>query len=192
MSFEILDGTGKGYRAGVNKFYQLESRAEVLGSLAASSFREGKAFQITSGLISINTGAFSGLLYIKNTSEDPFIIFEIQLGANQVSQWRLKRAVTTGTLVSGAIAVTPQNLNFASNFSFLGQAYKGVTGATITDGTLVASYISPVGTLDTLYNGAMLLGTNNIVALEVNPAANGICVASIIGAYIDPSLVSAL
>lgn len=112
-----------------------------------------QSYNVNSGLITLTSAAESGVLYFKsneniNVHIDSFIII---LGPStggvttDTTRIRVYSDPTTGTLISNAVdADTVQNRNVGSSATLDALTYKGVTGDTITDGTiLLESLVSP-------------------------------------------------
>lgn len=153
MGFHIEDGTGSGKAAKVNTDNQLEVR-----SVTQSSFERatsgGNSFNINTGLITLTSAGESGILYVKNTSSTKNIRVDgvvVILGPStggattDTTHIRFYKNPTTGTLISGASAVSDEsNRNFGSGITLEADSYKGAEGNTITDGTThIQSLVSP-------------------------------------------------
>lgn len=178
---------GRVYEADVNKHERLLTSASSHSGLAISSARDELAFTFTTGFVSLTTTASpSGILYLKNTHADKdFRIHVIRTDGAVAQQWEALKNATIGTLISGGAILTPVNMNFASGQSFLGEAKKGTDAQTITDGVLVGQWISGVGSSIHKLGGALILGTNNTLALRVTPSVAGDVCAIIFGHFSD-------
>jgi sRNA-binding regulator protein Hfq len=143
---QIQDGTGKGNLAKVDSNQRLYTNAVTREEVELSIFL-GNGYNINTGLITItNAGVDNGVWYLKNNGTDDVVIHEmlIILGTSTggVGDGTLKvfRNPTTGTLISGALAVEANvNRNFSSSNAMEVLTYKGVTAATVTDGTTLGS-----------------------------------------------------
>jgi len=140
----LEDGTGTGTRLKINSNYRAEVESTTQTRIADVSVREGQAYTVASGFISLTTTvSYSGVLWIKNTDTEGRNMFIEHIrvcgtGAGTMSMEALQCVVyrnpTTGTLISGASSAYATNNNFGSANEFNGLAYKGVDGNTITNG----------------------------------------------------------
>lgn len=140
----------------------------------------GKAFYIASTHLAItNTASMNGILYVKNTSSITLRIHSIRT-CNSASycHWAMIKNPTAGTLISGASAALTENLRFDSGQTFQGVAYKGVSGATVTDGSQVSQWINSTGESIEAFMGGIRLATNNSIAFTAKPSASGDCCVS--------------
>lgn len=178
MQIEILDGSGKGYRARVNENKRLETFSVTESRIADISNSTGESFIITSDFISLTTtGSFNGLLYIKNTDPDKIMyIDKIRLcgtGSTMGNfQTKFYKQPTTGTLISDANLgiVVPANLGSTSNFSGIVYAASG-DGKTITDGTQFSQFTThlPGHTIQD-YQGSLIIPGGFSMAIAVKPS----------------------
>lgn len=143
MSEAIKDGTGTGYLAkvGVNNRLYVDA---VVSEEVAEANRDGRAFNINTGEITLTNDTDTPVLYIENTGVGDMHISSLIFGfgtstggtATEMNTITIVRNPTTGTVISGATACDMiSNRNFGSNTTFAGNAYKGATGNTLTDGT---------------------------------------------------------
>jgi hypothetical protein len=120
MSFiELIDGTGKSYRAKVNDRNQLLTRS-VSQTRESFSTEDGNAYQVTCGKVTLTGDGSSALLYLKNNAEALF---------------QTLRNPTAGTLIDNALVAGKSNSNHGSNNIIDADVYKGIEGDTLTDGT---------------------------------------------------------
>lgn len=169
----IESGIGKPTKVGVTDDYRLMAESLTL-AMASNSSKKGRAFILSSNIISITTTAsFSGILYFKNTNLGNQVFIErISMHSTQVTQWRAYKNTTTGTLVSSGTSFEPCNLNFSSGAKFIGTALRGSNDLTITDGTLIAPAIQNVGPASFELRGSFIVDENNSFAIECKPAAS--------------------
>jgi hypothetical protein len=176
----LQDGTGKGYQLQITELNRAETDATIKTRIADISLREGQAYTIASGFISLTTTAsYSGVLWIKNTDtegRDMFIehIRVCGTGAGTMSMEALQcivyRNPTTGTLISGASAAYKANNNFGSANEFNGLAYKGADGNTITNGdwfTQFTTHIPGHSVID--FNDSIILPKNSSIGFALKP-----------------------
>jgi len=141
------------------------------------------AYSFATGHQAITTAdTFFGMLYIKNTSSTKkFYVKTIRSCGSKENQWTLYRNPTAGTLISGATAASEGNMNFSSNKSAEMVAYSGGEGITLTDGTAISQWINDIGHSTEDYDGAIVLGKNDSLALKGNSVTAGDLCANIFG-----------
>lgn len=182
----IEDGTGRGFAAAVNSTNRLVVQAEAIPSLAIASAEREDAFIVTTGIqvSALAAAGETGLLYIQNLSPAPLAIGGIQASNDQAGVWRLYRQPTGGTLLSSTL-ITPQQLSFASSKPFVGVARRGVSGSTITGGSILALGRVPATFVDLPLQGAAILGTSDAIALSFDPdTTDSLITANVIVAYL--------
>ena len=157
MSVTIKDGSG-GNVAQVNSKKQL-SVISVSETSTQNAAREGYAYNINTGLITLTSSTASGVIYFKNdeapiNGESDLVIDSIAVGIGNtgtlasLSEIRVIANPTGGTLISAATPVDMKaNRNFGSSNS-LGTttySYKGVEGSTVTGGNQIALFYGGSG-----------------------------------------------
>ena len=139
---EIHSATGNGnYGAMVGADNRLRVRG-VEQSEALDANKEGDAYNINTGLITVTNTTEIPLLYFKNNEAKDFIIEAVVLGiytsANQSASDAMAtfiRNPTTGTIVDNAVDVSiNSNRNYGSSNSLTADTYKGAMADTMTDG----------------------------------------------------------
>lgn len=179
MATEIIDGTGKGYRAAVNKNKRLETFSITESRLADISLREGRSFLLTSDFISLTTtGSFNGMLYIKNTDTSKLVFIDkIRVCGTGTSmnsmQTKFYKNPTTGTLISDANAGISVAANLGSEELFPGLVYSAsADGKTITDGTQFSQFtIHLPGHTIQEYQGTVIIPGGSALGIAVKPGA---------------------
>ena len=189
----IDDGTGQGFVAGVTSTNRLLVNAESVPAIAVASATRADAYTINTdtgtatGLVTgLVAGTQSGVLYVKNTSGFPLSIGGFFASTTNAGVFRLYRDVTGGTLVSAGTVAAPQQLNLASGKAFAGSALRAnASGQTVTDGTVVALGYVTAGFQELQLAGALILGTNDAIALTFTPiGANADVSATVVCAYL--------
>lgn len=139
----------------------------------------GSAFYIATDFVPLTTtGAFSGILYLKNTTSLQLRVSSIRTCGLTNQEWKLIRNPTAGTLISAGTALAPGNLLFSSGREFQAEAKVGVDGHTVTDGALLAQWINAVGHSREEFQGSITLDQNNTLALVCKPSvAADVCVS---------------
>lgn len=178
MGFQIEDGGGSGKTAQIaeigsvrrlNTYALITDALEEFGHI-------GQAYWIATDFIALTTTAsFSGILYIKNTSLTDRIHIAFWRQSSTVNcLWQVHKNPTTGTLITGGTAVTPENAQFSSGKSLAGTAIKGADALTVTNGTLIGQHAtSAYNALPLNIGGGLVLETNNTVAVSAKPTVAG-------------------
>lgn len=148
----------------------------------------GDTFQVPTDFIALTTTAsYSGVWYITNMSATHNIHIEGMRTTSTVGTlWQLIKNPTAGTLISGGAALTPVNTNFSSGKTMSGTVKKGADALTITDGTLMGQWMTGVyGLYERRYEGAIILGAGNSLALQCKPSGAG-SVGSTLSVWMEP------
>jgi hypothetical protein len=171
----IESGQGNGFEAGVNAQHELLTHARTVSHAAHEAQNEARLFFLATDIIALTTTAsFSALVYLKNTSSTHnLFLHRIRTCGSVVHQWRMIAQPTTGTIVDDATDITETNTNFASSLTLDANAYKGADAKTITDGALMSQWIGNVGFVFEKFDGEIILGPNDAIALECKPASSG-------------------
>ena len=172
----IQDGTGNGYQAKVDSQNRVLAKSvSVLQSEDASS--DGRSYNINTGTINLTTAGESGVLYIKNTGLNDIKITSVgfllgnSTGGTGDLELKIYKNTTTGTLVSGASAVSiNQNKNFGSSKTLSATTYKGAEGSTITNGTLTySSLLAGAARTYVIATGDVDLTSGASMAVSITP-----------------------
>lgn len=139
---QIIDGTGKGYRGKVDSNNRVHVQG-VINDEALHASEKGDAYNINTGLISINGNAT--LQYIKNNEDKDLVIEAIAIGSfegithTDDPYITLVRNPTGGDLITDGTAVSMnQNRNFGSSKTLTADNYKGKVSGTLTGGNDIA------------------------------------------------------
>ena len=141
MGIEIVGGPAN-TKAKVNLSQRL-TVAATNRTAAKQSVLLADSFNIISGSVNLTSANESGILYIKN-NENRDLVMEfaaVDLGPSTGGDTiapliKFIRNPTTGTLISTATAADiVSNQNFSSSRTLTADTFKGVEGATVTDGT---------------------------------------------------------
>lgn len=171
----IEDGQGSGRKAGVNIDYRL-AVAAIMNPLVDFITSEGNTYEVDSGSKILTTATESGILYLTNTNQSLFIFLDrIRIGMGKSTGGtpnavtvKIYRNPSTGTLISGGIAITPSNRDFAVAGTPLLTALSGVEGSTITNGTVLKTML-----FRDLYDEEFALGliipSGNSIAISITP-----------------------
>lgn len=146
MTIILKDGTGTGNQARVDANNRLRTYG-VSETEQAHAAKEGRAFNVNTGEITLTSDSESALLYIKNNELKELHIESIVIGTNvstggssaDAGLVTIESNPTGGTLISGASAVNiNQNRRIGDPNTLDVDAYKGTEGSTITGGTDLA------------------------------------------------------
>lgn len=176
MESIIKDGTGAGNSARVDINKRLHTYT-VSQSLQENQATDGKTFNVNTGFITLTSAAEAPILYIKNNDTVSLRITQIGLnigsstGGSGNIRSKIIRNPTVGTIVSGASNVDINiNKNFGSNETLNVIAFKGTTGATLTDG--IDGYYSLLGGANSSYvisTGDLLLPRGASLGIKITP-----------------------
>lgn len=176
MAEEIIDGTGSGKRAQVDKSNRLHVHS-VGETIAENASQNGDSYNINTGLITMTDATDSSLLYFKNQGENDLQISAVGylLGGSTGGSGNIFATIvknpTGGTIVSDAIDVAiNQNKNAGSSNMLNVLAYKGGTGKTSTGGQdFYYSLIPSAGRTYVVATGNIVLPTGSSIAVKVQP-----------------------
>jgi len=168
----IKDGQGKGYGMGVNSEHRaLVHSVTETESEHATEF--GKGYNINTGNITLS--AATGCLYFKNNETEDFVLDAIAVGMgsgtlSDSAEITVILNPTTGTLISTATAVDMNgNKNGGSaNTLSASLAYKGASGATITDGAQFALLYQTAASRE-FYKLGIIIPNGKSVAIKIDP-----------------------
>lgn len=201
MSFEIEDGSGKGYRAQVDSDHRLHVNS-VTRSQSEQAALLGEAYNLSTGVVELTSGSKSCIAYMKYNGIDPFVIKEIIIipsdstGGSGNALIEVRRNPTGGTVVDDAIAFPSiQNRDFSSSNSVNNDAdiFKGSELSTLTGGDSFASTTrSNFDTPINLDSANIILRKGNSVGVCITPPTSNTYqtwVVAIIG-FVETSTVS--
>jgi hypothetical protein len=175
----ILDGTGSGNEAAVDKNNRLQVLAISEGYSIEAAI-QGENYNLNTGSISLTSSNKSAVFYLKNNEDKAFIIEDIIviLGASTGGTGDLVvdvvRNPSTGTIISNAVDVDiVANRNFGSNRPLTADSYKGVEGDTITDGSDFADTTrSSAGTVIHFDSDVIILPKGSSIGINITPQAS--------------------
>lgn len=178
MSLQLQDGTGSGYRAKISDDNRLLTQA--ITETASDHHSElGKRFNLNTGDITLTSANASGVLYFKNNDTENFhatvIVFNLGASTSGTGDMLIEiiKNPTTGTLISNATAVTTNsNFHFGSAVTLTGLAYKGVEGATISDGSVFASTRAASNGRIVLTLGEIIIPKGSSIGIRYTPQAS--------------------
>jgi len=175
----IQDATGQGPGAKVGATNRLYTFA-IAENFEEFSNKEGDAYNINTGTITLTDAVDTPILYLKNNEDKDLIVTALAIGAGPSTGAAtdanavitVVRNPTAGTIVSGATAVDMnQNRNFGSSKTLTADAYKGATGNTMTDGDdIIQLYQSENSRLFATLN--IIIPKSKSVGIKFDPAAS--------------------
>jgi len=193
----ILEDGATGKTARVNSDNTLSTHSVSISEAAHATDLE-QSYNVNSGLITLTSAAESGVLYFKsneniNVHIDSFVII---LGpstggsATDTTRIRIYSDPTTGTLISNAVdADTVQNRNAGSSATLDALTYKGATGDTITDGTiLLESLVSPGSRAAFIIDVTVPKGKAIAISYEPNDSNTNMKVMAAFACHLEPVL----
>ena len=109
--------------------------------------KEGNAYIVSSGLITLTNASESALLYFKNSETKPVnitrLLASVRNSTGATTSHALLNVYRAPTGLSGGSSGAAFNINFNSPKTLSGTVTKGAQGASITGGTLVAAISTP-------------------------------------------------
>ena len=165
MGFQILDGIGKGFLAGVNKRNQILTRAVSEGPLEDAVHLGNAAYWATTfALGTTNVEA----IYIQNTEADLNLhISRLQLANSVDTIWTIFEV--TSVTAAGGTAITPSNPLLSSGVTRSENSFgdAAVTG-TLTGTTLFTLSSLAKITEHLFLEGTLTLGNTDAIAITAD------------------------
>ena len=183
MGFQIQDGKGTGFLAGVDTTNRLQTRT-ISESIFQNSSKIGSSFFLGTPLINLTTATASAIIYIENNEdvdvmlEEIFFISEASTGGvgNMFrTAWFKNPTDILGTLT------TSLNQNFGSSAELDVTIKFGAQGAGVSGGTLVAALSFPIQVFNTLSTN-LVLPKGTSIAITIQPPASNTSMQVQIGA----------
>jgi stress response protein SCP2 len=191
MTIIIKDGVGTGNQAQVDTTNRLRTRT-VSATESEEAAKEGNAFNLNTGVITLTSANESAVMYVKNNDSDTFHIESIALGIDNATgitagdQFKITivRNPTVGTIVSDAVDVDINvNRNFGSVDTITSDVYKGGEGKTLTDG--IDALLLYQGDSGRLFAGiTLMLPKGTSIGIKIDPPAGNTsvdCYVALIG-----------
>lgn len=179
MGFEITDGKGKGFSAGVDENNRLLTNS-ISETVFQYSAELGDAYFIGTPLVTLTNANTSALIYIENNEDEPlilgnfFFIAESTTGGSpsifRATWYKNPTAISSGT------ATTALNQNFGSSNELNATIQYGAQGANVSGGTIAASLSFPIGQFNQL-DANLVLEKGSSFALAITPPAGNTSMA---------------
>lgn len=174
MGFEIKDGKGNGYTAGVSSDNRLLT-STVDQSIFQIGAKNGNAYFIGTPLVTLTTAGENAIFYVKNNEDNP-VVFE-----NFFSTATTASGATGGnppmyrinfyknpTSMTVATASSALNQNFGSSNNLSADVQYGASGSAFSGGTLVAQIALPVGQFNQI-PATLVLPKGSSFGISVTP-----------------------
>jgi len=183
MGFQIQDGKGTGFLAGVDNTNRLQTRTINEGIFQNSS-RNGNSFFLGTPLVTLTTATASAIIYVENNEDQDLMIEEIffiseastgGVGNMFRTAWYKNPTDILGTLT------TPLNQNFGSSAELNATIKYGAQGAGVSGGTLVSALSFPLQQFNILETN-LVLPKGTSFAITVQPPASNTSMPIQIGA----------
>ena len=157
----IKDGSGTGYAAKVDSLNRLHTTA-VTETAWNYALREGRAYSISTGVITLTSANESALIYISFNEalgvvlEETVITTGASTGGTGDVLTNAYIAPTTGTVISDATLGSALNLNQSSSSELDVTVYTGAEGKTLSGETLTVPGITNTSFINRPGKGAFL------------------------------------
>lgn len=169
MGFQIQDGKGTGYIAGVDSTNRLQTRT-ISESLFQTSTKNGDAFFLGSPPITLTSSGSSAVIFIQNDGDVDLLLQEGIFTSGDASGSSLNVFTTTWyknpTDILGT-TVTPLNQNFGSSLELDAVVKYGSHLAGVSGGTVVAQLLFPIKQFNKLETD-LVLTKGSSLAISVN------------------------
>lgn len=167
---KIEDGRGRGYSMSVSE----SNRANVSAKTAPRTYYVSRDDELVFNLVSIDASADAGdiIAYIKNISDTKnLFVKQVHLSSVNAALWKFWAA--TGT--PAGTVLTPANLNLSSGRTSPTSAYGdgAVTGLTLASVPFDALRTPANSHEEHIYEGALILGPGNAIAVEYDTGTTG-------------------
>ncbi len=189
MPDTIRDGKGNGNLAGVNDYNRINVSASTSPRIYYESRDRKNAFGVTTPHLTI-TATGGRVIYMKNTSStDNMVLTDFRLSWNGGSTTSIKALI--GSVYFGDAAPTANNttgaagnLNRSSNNTFdIDVEYwdEVGNGMTISGGNAGLNFIVGQGTNHFIIDGAIILGANDTIAVNLKGEEVGEASINVLG-----------
>ncbi len=173
---EIISGIGNGKSLAVDNNNRAQTSAMTL-SEASTASRNGDAYNINTGDITLTTANESSVLYVKNNEVRDLIVTTVifLIGSSTGGTGDLVTSVfsntTIGTVVDDAVDVEmKENKNFGNSNSLAADAFVGSEGKTLTNGTKVfSSRLDGAAKQYSIGTGDIILPKGSSMGIKITP-----------------------
>lgn len=171
---KIEDGTGQSFSAEVDKTKKLNTRA-VTQTEQLEASKDGKSYQVGSGVINLTSAGESAVIYLKNNEEKALLLTGVNITSTAMTGSSanvfLAKIYTGSTGLSSSTAQTALNNNFGNSNVLDADIEAGAEAATVTNGTAAGAFYIPS---ETFFNTdiAWVLPKGSTIAVSVTPGAS--------------------
>ena len=172
MGFQILDGKGKGAKAGVGSDNRLLV-SSINETIFQYSAEEGDAYFLGTPLVTLTTAGENAIFFYDHNEDDPLIVenfFTTATTTNGTPNMYAVNFYKNPTAMSVATSSVALNQNFGSSNTLDGTLQYGASGSAFTGGTLVASLYVPVGEYNVI-PANLVLQKGNSWGISITPPA---------------------
>lgn len=190
MAEKIMDGTGSGSKARVDRNRQLHVFAVTEDEQKQSTLK-GNEYNINTGKIALTGTGESAVLYFKNDEDQDFVMTALVVGvgirSGTVTDFVdivIYKNPSGGDIITDANNVEMKsNSNFGSNKTLKEStlAYKGKDGGTLTGGDKHAIFIQGDGRLYAPINVELTRGSSMGVTVDLNTPGGSSVYCALIG-----------
>lgn len=137
----------------------------------AEAAETGKAYILTSGWVTIANLSQNAMLYLKNTSGNPYRIQRLGAGGGNAFELDLLRGPTTGTIITDASPATTSGMNPRLQTPLDATAFKPTAASkTFTNGTNIHPAIVAANTpFVENFGGALSIEPGGTIGLRITP-----------------------
>ena len=173
MGFNIEDGTGKGYVAGVSSGNRLLA-SSISETIFQYSAEEGDAYFLGTPLVTLTTAGENAVFFLENNEDEKIIIENFFTTATTTtggspSMYGLN-FYKNPTAMSVATSSAALNQNFGSSNTLDATLQYGASGSAFTGGTLAATLYVPVGQFNEI-PANLVLEKGSSVGVSITPPA---------------------
>ena len=173
MGFQLEDGKGTGYSAGVGSDNRLLV-SSINETIFQYSAEEGDAYFLGTPLVTCTTDGENAIFFYSHNDSSPLIIENFLTTATTASggapNMYAVNFYKNPTAMSVATSSVALNQNFGSSNTLDGTVQFGASGSAFTGGTLVATLYVPVGQQNDI-TANLVLQKGNSVGVSVTPPA---------------------
>jgi hypothetical protein len=190
MAEKIMDGTGSGSKARVDRNRQLHVFAVTEDEQKQSTLK-GNEYNINTGKIALTGTGESAVLYFKNDEDQDFVMTALAVGigtrsatVTDFAEVVIYKNPSGGDIITDASSVEMNsNSNFGSNKTLKDStlAYKGKDGGTLTGGDKHALFFQGDGRLYATINVELTRGSSMGVTIDLNTSGGANIYCALIG-----------
>ncbi len=182
MGFQIEDGEGGGFKAGVTKEKQLKTTAVIQSEIEHESEENALSFNWSSDIQSVD--ANDTVLLVKNTSDTPLHIEYVDIDNGSTESEYTVHMPTTEVTPTGGTLITGTNINNGAGTANVADAVARADETNNAQGNVIATRWLAINRGKRIYTPGVILGKNKSIAVDVVETVTETAV-SIVGHYAD-------